>query len=324
MLKLVNISLHDSDLKKFNYNQDQMKEFLSKNGLDGFEMILYKNWSEKIIPSKLIKGFHMRYFPIWLDFWKENKEALLKQMGSEENIKKYYGVDNKKGLIDLFKNEIEVAQKTDAEYLVFHVSHVELQHIFNYQFTYTDDDVLDSTIELINEVFTDQNCKLKLLFENLWWPGLTFCNKKIVDRLMSEVNYSNKGFMLDISHLMNTNHDLQTESEAVDYILDLVSDLGDSKKYIQGIHLNSSLSGEYVKETIKKSRKDNRKVEVTQMDEVYKHITKIDKHIPFEDKRIKEVIEFIKPKYLLYEVLTDTLEELQDYVDRQNEALGYN
>lgn len=105
MLKLVNISLHDSDLEKYNYSHEEMREFLLKNKLDGFEMILYKDWEEKIVPSKLVKGFHMRYFPIWIDFWNGNKEALLKQMGNEENINNYYGVDSREGLVNLFKKK---------------------------------------------------------------------------------------------------------------------------------------------------------------------------------------------------------------------------
>lgn len=44
-----------------------------------------------------------------------------------------------------------------------------------------------------------------LLFENLWWPGLTLKNPKLVAKLLKNVKHPNLGIMLDLGHLMNTN-----------------------------------------------------------------------------------------------------------------------
>jgi hypothetical protein len=50
--------------------------------------------------------------------------------------------------------------------------------------------------------------------------------------------------------LMNTNTELNTEEASVEYILNIIRNLEEMSDYIKGIHLNSSLSGEYVKEII--------------------------------------------------------------------------
>lgn len=53
--------------------------------------------------------------------------------------------------------------------------------------------------------------------------------------------------MLDTGHLMNTNPELQTEQDGIEYILKTVKALGEDRKLIRGLHLNCSLSGDYVK-----------------------------------------------------------------------------
>ncbi|MDO7206222.1 hypothetical protein Q5M85_21135 [Paraclostridium bifermentans] len=45
------------------------------------------------------------------------------------------------------------------------------------QLTYTDKDVIDASIELVNEIFKDLDTEVTILFENLWWPGLRMVDK---------------------------------------------------------------------------------------------------------------------------------------------------
>ena len=94
------------------------------------------------------------------------------------------------------------------------------------------------------------------------------------------------------------------------------------KDYIKGMHLNYSLSGEYVLETIKKYR--NEKLEGNFKDKYmnsYFHIYKIDYHDPFINRRVGEIINKLDLDYLVYEFLTDSLDELKEYIEEQDKYL---
>ncbi len=322
MLKLFNLSNHETDLRKFAFDHSRLQAFIKDFGFDGIELIQSDEWKEEQIPSKFVKGMHMRFWPVWLDFWNANEEELLRQFGSTQTLCDYYGGDNRKVMVDWYKSEIATAVRLKAEYVVFHISHVQPEHCFSYEFTYTDKEVVKAGIELLNEVTGGVEGEFQLLVENLWWPGLTLLDIPLAREMMEGVKYPHKGFMLDISHIMNTNLELASEEEAVEYILDRLRQLGDLSGYIKGIHLNSSLSGEYVK-----SQLDNRSLFgendfFKRYCDSYTHVLNIDRHVPFQSASIRKVVDWVKPEYLVYEFLTDNIKTLEEYAGQQNKALG--
>ncbi|WP_461615775.1 TIM barrel protein [Clostridium sp. Marseille-QA1073] len=321
MLKLINFSTYKYDTERFNCDSKRLDEFLEKNNIDGIELLKPIMWEKKTIFKDVIKGVHLSYYPSWIDFWNENQKELLKQFGDIDNIKKYYGDIKKDIIVENYREEIEIADRIGAEYVVFHVSHVQLEHAYSYNFTYSDYEVIEATAELINEIFKGLNTNIKLLFENLWWPGLTMLDKNMALTLLEKVNYSNKGFMLDTAHLMNTNHHLEDEDQGIKYLLKVVKDLGDLKNFIKGIHLNFSLSGKYIIEQIEKNNKN--KLTLKEMNEnIHRHIINIDKHEPFSNKGIKSLVELINPEYVIYEFITSSLNELEEYIKIQHNALS--
>lgn len=236
-------------------------------------------------------------------------------------MKQYYLGNSRQAIIKHYKKEIENATKIGAEYVVFHVSHVEAEHIFDYNFTYSDNEVVDAGIELISQVFNGLNTNIELLFENMWWPGFTMLDKKIALKLLDKDQYKNKGFMLDTAHLMNTNLYLKDEKESVEYIINTVKELGELKNLIKGIHLNCSLSGNYVRSQIKKKREEHKDFVLNPMsDEVSMHVYKIDSHKPFTDKNAKRLVEFINPEYLVYELIANSIAQLGEYIETQDKA----
>ncbi|MBU3143216.1 TIM barrel protein [Clostridium sp. CF012] len=320
MLKLINLSTYQCDMDRFHCHSSEITNFLGKHNIDGVELLNPLIWDENIVPRSIVRGVHLKYYPTWLDFWNNNESELLRQFGSMEKVKNYYGGTTRECIIDHYRNEIQQADKIGAEYVVFHVAHVQVEHSYTYDFTYTDEEIIDAAAELINEVFKCLNTNIKLLFENLWIPGLTMLSKDMLLRLLEAVQYSNSGFMLDTGHLMNTNFDLNNEKEGIRYILDTVSNLGELKKFIKGIHLNCSLSGKYVKEQIQANQKC--KLPINEMKKnVLFHIMKIDMHKPFSDIDVKKLIDFINPEYVIYEFITNSFVELDEYITIQNKAL---
>lgn len=322
MYKLFNLSNHPFDLDRFKGGNEHIRDFMKKHRLDGIELIQASQWSEDTLPADMIKGVHLRFWPVLLDLWRGDTEKLVKQFGSMEAVKNFYGGESRNAIVEYYKNELEVARQIGAEYVVLHISNVEPEHCFSYKFTYTSEEVIDAFIELVNEVFDGLEGEIKLLFENLWWPGLTLLDNNLSQRLLDGVKYAHKGFMLDISHMMNTNLELKSEEEAVDYILDILKKMGSIAGAIKGIHLNSSVTGEYVKSQFQNDNLENEKDFIKRYCEAYLHILKIDCHIPFEHPSIRRIIDAVKPEYLVYEFLCERLEELEHFIDVQNTALG--
>jgi hypothetical protein len=321
LLKLTNLSDDPWTLSKFDNSTCKIENFLDTHGLNGLEIISCDKSGTAIIPKSRIMGNHLLFWPIWLDFWKSDKKELLRQFGDEKSYEEYYCCKSKNEFVENYRRALIEAENMGAKYVVFHVCHVQLEHCYNYKFTYSDSEVVDTFIEMLNEILDGLHIRLSVLFENHWFPGLTFLDKKQADKLMSGIHYPNKGFVLDIGHLMNTNLELSSEEEAAFYILKVLKALGDTAKNIKTIHLNSSLSGKYVKNSIKNSVYNAEDSYINRLLCSMTHVGKIDTHIPFTHPSIKKVIEYVNPDFLVYELMTNSLEELTKYVDIQNRAL---
>ncbi|WP_303006273.1 TIM barrel protein [Romboutsia ilealis] len=321
MIKVINLSTYQYDMDRYNNNYKNVNKFLEDNNLNAIELFGLQLYSEELIPKDKIKGVHLMHYPVWLDFWNEDEDGIFEEFNSKEDIINYYGKLDKKVIVDKYREEIKIAEKLNAEYAVFHVSNVRTKHCFNYEFTYTDKEVVDATIEIVNEIFRGLNTNITILFENLWWPGLRMTDQELVKYFIENIEYEHKGFMLDTGHLLNTNLDINTEEEGIDYLIETVKNLGDMKEFIKGIHLSKSLSGKYVKNQIEKYKKieiDSNKAN----NEIIYHILKIDEHKPFTNNKINNLIEMINPKYLVYEFITTSLEELSNFIKTQNKVLG--
>lgn len=320
---LMNISNCSGDLEKFGDDWENVELFLNKHQLDGVELIRYQDEYLDSLPENIIKGYHLRYFPTWLEFYRNEHEKLFQMFGNLESIKNHYGGSHPDILIETFEKDYERARNFNAEYMVYHVSHVTPEHSFTRNFTYTDNEVLDATIDLVNQAFKIPS-DVTLLFENLWWPGLTFLDEDKALRFLDQIDYENKGFMLDLSHFMITNPKLRTASDAADYILEHIDKWGELKKWIKGFHVNLSLPGEYLTQNHDAKYASIQEIEdpFEQYINLIGHIKEIDWHIPFDDLKVKTMIDKIEPEYVVYEVLTQTFDQLDDYITCQNIAAG--
>lgn len=324
MKYLINLSNSKSQLDWFGNDYRQMTSFLNNNLLDGIELIFYGSYGFENIPQGSIQGIHLSFWPIWLDFWRDNKTELLRQFGSLENIELYYGGLDRETMINYYRGEFTKAQEVKANYAVFHVSHAQIEHVYTWDFPYSDWDVLEDTAELVNKTFGEEDTGVTLLFENLWWPGLTFTEPGLAEDFFNLIKYPRKGFMLDIGHLMITNRELKDEETACAYILEKIEGLGDLKHYIQGVHLSKSFPGEYLKQDHSLKREKVQKMEGIweRCMEVRNHVLQIDQHAPFEGSCIQRVIEEIDPDYVVYELVPENFKELEDGIAIQNKSLG--
>lgn len=303
MLELINFANYDTNRDMIGGSADGLRALLAELGVDGIEALFCDPWDLKVLPAEHIHGVHLNFWPTWIDFWRGDRRALTRQFGSKANVQACFGGLSPDYLLASFRRDIAQAKAAAAKYVVFHVSHNELDEIYTWNFRVDDKTVIDATAEVVNCLADEIPDDLMILFENLWWPGMTLLDPALADRLLSRVQHSRVGIMLDTGHLMNTNPDLRDERQGVEYVLTVLKRLGSIGRAIRGIHLHQSLSGEYVKAS--------RRLVAPEPDLVTSmaHIMQIDQHRPFSDPGARQILEFVQPDFLVHEFIISNRDE---------------
>lgn len=316
MLQLVNLSDYSSDINLIHNDPNCLQAFLNYHHLDGLEMMFCDSRNDAIHKHYQVQGVHLSFWPCWLDFWRGDQQELLRQFGSAAKIETYYGSSNREGWLNLYRKNIRKAKAAGARYLVFHVGHARTTELFNWQFSATNRAIIEATVEVVNELADELPENMALLFENLWWPGLTLKDKDLTEMLLNGVKHSNIGIMLDTGHLMNTNQDIKNEAEGIDYILQILTNLGSCRQAIRGIHLHKSLSGRYVKQSFGKTAQEHT------MAEIMYHVLNIDQHLPFALPKVQRIVEWVQPEYLVHEFMQISMNDWAEKVQQQQALYG--
>ncbi len=315
LLELVNLSNDPFDMELIHHSPACLEAFLNYHHLDGLEMMFCAPWDRQIHRREWIQGVHLRFWPNWLDFWQGNEKVLLREFSNEAAIAAYYGGQTRADWLEVYRENIRTSVQAGAKYLVYHVSHARLSELYNWKFSATDKDVIEATIEVVNELADLIPDNVALLFENLWWPGLTLADSKLTAHLLDSVKPANVGLMLDTGHLMNTNAALRTQEEGVAFILQVMARLGSYRSYVKGIHLHHSLSGEYINKT------RNAEISDVTIDQIMSHVMKIDQHLPFSSPVVQRIVNEIQPDYLVHEFLNTSMDSWIKKLSCQQQAL---
>ena len=324
MKRLFHLSTVKKQLDWFQQDWSNIEEFVAHNDIEGIELGLTLDYDLTQIPKHLITGVHLSFYPMWIDFWNEDHQRLQKVFQNEDEIKQYYGGLTPDVLVENYKKQYERAKALEAEYMVFHVSHILPEDSFTWQFDYTDEAIFKATLELINKVFPANEDGPMLLFENLWWPGLTYLNPELTKAFIEGVNYKNKGYLVDVSHIILTNDKIGREEQAYKYIEKVIKDLGDTAKWIKGMHLNKTLPKFYMQRDhsyLLKRYQDEKDPTGKRMI-LKQHINKLDIHQPFDHEIAKKIVKLINPIYCVYETAPQSRYELAYFIKQQNKALG--
>lgn len=317
----MNITTCSEDTVRYRDRTD-LQDFFRGHGLNGLEVMEVGPDEVGVIHPDDVLGVHLRYWSGWMDFWKSNETRLMEEYQTRENWEQVFGGSAPQVLVEAYRQNIRFANTMKPEYLVFHVSECTMaESMLRRDYHYSDEEVCDAVIDLLNQVVDEIEGKPWLLLENLWYPGLTMERPEIVKRLMDGVRYKKTGIMLDTGHLMHTNPELKTPDEAVDYIHTILDRYEDTS-FIRGIHLHQSLTGSKAKEYMKKWKR----IAGTypqQMWDVMTHIFQIDTHRPFCSYRINEIFARLSGlEFICLEQITATREENDSYLTEQMKYLA--
>ena len=320
MKQLISLPLYSGSLAEYAKWSDLQKE-LQTLSCDGIEAIWGGEPLPVNIPEGFVIGYHLMFYPDWLDFYREDREALLRKFGSMEMVKNFYGGLGRDTLLRQYREDLERAARLGVRYVVFHVSDVSIEEGYTYRWLHSDEEVIDASIELINTLLDGRDWPFIFLVENQWWPGLTMTDPRKTARLLDGIHYPKKGIMLDTGHLMNTCTRLRTQKDGVAYIQSILDRHGSMVKEIKGIHLHQSLSGTYVESQVGTVPSGLPEDYFEQYRINYNHILQIDQHRPWTDPAIPGVIEQIGPEFLTHELAANDRESRFCAVSKQIQAL---
>lgn len=96
MLKIINLSTYKFDMDRYENNSENINKFLKDHKVDAIELLAPLGYQEELISKDIIKGVHLKHYPMWLDFWNGNKDGLLDDFNSVEDVINFYGGNSKK------------------------------------------------------------------------------------------------------------------------------------------------------------------------------------------------------------------------------------
>ena len=320
MIQLLNLPMSSAYLRNYG-GVDGLRRELTELNCHGIEGI----WAgeETVFPADLVPGYHLTFYPDWLDFYHEDKTALLAEFGSMETVISFYGGLGAERLLTIYREDLARAKALGVRYVVFHVSNVSIEEGYTYCWRHSHEEVIDTAAEIVNLLLADETGGFDFLMENQWWPGLTMTDPALTERLLSAVKYPRKGLLLDTGHLMNANPALATQQEGIAYIHRMLDQHGDLCRYIRGVHLHQSLSGAYVRAHTGCLPGNLPEDYLERFSTSYQHILKIDQHRPWTDPGIVELVERIGPAYLTHELAADGPTDRHRAVLCQQQALGW-
>lgn len=319
MKTLFNLTTNTCDLDRFP-SREALLSLMDEFGFDGVELLICDSDPRGIVPKERVIGQHMLYFPYWLDFYRGDEAALLREFGSLDVCERVYGGSTRRALVDRLRADFANAETYGAEYVVFHVSDAGIHEAMSGRYRHSSAEVIDGTCALLGEALSGARYRPLLLLENLWQPGLTMTDPAMTRRLLEGIPYENAGIMLDTGHLFHTNEAISSQEEGLAYIREMLDRHGALAERVRGVHLHQSITGAYAKSV----RENLPKWKATYEErawQMFQYAFAMDLHRPFTCAGVRALIERIAPDYLTYEFITDNLDQHRVFLAEQKRAL---
>jgi len=320
MLETISFPVYDESMAEYG-GAEALAESCRAQGCGGIEAVWGGDGAMDALPDGFAPGYHLIFYPDWVDLWQGDENALTRKFGSRAAWSAFYGGADRNALIAQYRRDLSRAMRMGTRYVVFHVSDVSLEEGYTYRWIHSDQAVLDAALELINLLFGERSYPFALLVENQWWPGFTFTDPSQTQYLLDGIRFENKGVLLDTGHLMNTNTSLRTEADGVEYLHRMLDAHGALCGAIRGMHLHQSLSGAYVQAHTGAVPEDPTGHYMLRFGKSYAHILQIDRHLPWTDPDIAGVIRRIGPEWLTHELSCKNRTEREHAVSLQRETL---
>ena len=261
------------------------------------------------------KTVHLPYTTDWLCAWEGRPYDM-----PEEYVRYYmYGRDREE-IADTVRNMIWCAEPLHPAHGVIHACNIDIPELRLRSYSKDSKYVLEKFCDMINTVasgFPGGEPPFKLVFENLWWPGLRMKDSSDYHLMSRKLEFENWGICLDTGHLMNTIPGLNSESDCIDVVNRIIDGYStDVIDTISAMHFHYSASGDY-RANFEEVRCDTDDI-MGFIRSCYHHINTLDQHLPFSDPRCREIVDRIGPENLIHELPGRKTSPIEDYVQQRS------
>ena len=277
---------------------DDPFSFLGGMGADGIELLT--SYDE---PDPWYRGIaesvHLPYATDWIAAW----EGRPYDLDGDMSLFYMFGRSREDVVANVTK-AIDAASSLSPAYGVFHAGNGDIPELCLRRCTRSDREVLSELAEMMNTVVADMpggEPPFRILFENLWWPGLRLVDESDYRHLARRLEFEDWGICLDTGHLMNC-LPVRSEREGIERLLDIFHgysrDMVDS---VVAVHFHWSASGEY-RSSFEECRMAPGEPVEDFIGSAYPHIMRIDQHMPFSDPACAELLEVLEPDFVTHEL----------------------
>jgi len=321
--ELMNFSIYEYDLKKFDNDWNNLRKLLKKLELDGIELLVNFEEVPDGIPADLVMSVHLPSFMGWYRLW-EDENFRIPDYIPKESVKYFYGGYSREEIVSNFCECLKYASVLKPEYGVFHAAYTEIGTAFQNIQPYSDNEILKGTAEFLNEIasrFPKGEPPFDIYIENLWYPGLTFLDPDAAVEFVDKLEFKSWKLLLDTGHLMNATGSCNEEEEAINTVLGLLGRLDEEIiDRINGVHLQLSTSGDFQNEM-----EEPENYHTMALDEkyscIYDLLRNVDQHRPFSSEKCSEIVDFISPEFVTHELPGMTSEEIENRLSQQISSL---
>lgn len=287
--------------------------FLGSIGADGIELLTSYEEPDPWYRG-LAESVHLPYATDWLAAWEGRPYDL------DDDCALFYMFGRSRDdVVSNVTRAIELASSLSPAYGVFHAANGDIPELCMRRHSRDDRQVLSDLAEMVNTVvagFPGGEPPFRILFENLWWPGLRLVDESDYRFLAGKLEFEDWGICLDTGHMMNCLPDIRTESDGIEALLDIFRgysrDLVDS---VVAVHFHWSASWDY------RSSFEERRMEGSAYDFIgtaYPHIMRIDQHMPFSDPRCAELLDVLEPDFVTHELPGSKTGVAEDFIQQRS------
>ncbi len=286
---------------------------LGRIGADGLELLTSYDEPDPWFRG-LAESVHLPYATDWMAAW----EGRPYDLDDDESLFYMFGRDRDQ-VVSNVALAIERATSLSPAYGVFHATNGDIPELRSRTHSRDSKDVLSEFAEMVNTVvagFPGGEPPFRILFENLWWPGLRLVDESDYRYLARRIEFEDWGICLDTGHLMNCLPGIESESDGIEALLDIFHgysrDMVDS---VNAVHFHWSASWAY-RSTFEEASPDGDLSDF--IASAYPHITKVDQHMPFSDPRCAELLEVLEPDYVTHELPGSRVGVIEDFIQQRS------
>ncbi len=293
---------------------EDMRATLDSIGADGLELLTSYDHPDPCFRG-VTESVHLPYATDWMAAWEGRPYDM-----DDESARFYMFGRSREDVVSNVADAIRYASELDPAYGVFHAGDGPLDGLMVRDTGLDSRRVLDEMAEMMNTVVASLpggEPPFRILFENLWWPGLRLLDDSDFGRLESRLEFERWGICVDTGHMMNCLPDIYTEQDGIAALEGIFSRYCDELiDRVVTVHFHWSASYPYRRDYVEKRPGDDI---ISYISEAFGHISRIDQHMPFSDPRCNRLLEILRPEYVTHEMPGSKAGMLEDF--RQQRSL---